>query len=90
MTPAKATAIMVEAILKDTKQIHPCAVFLEGEYGHSDVVSGVPVMLGANGAEKIIQISLNEDEKKMFEGSCNSVKTLISTLNKNNFFNKGE
>ncbi len=88
--PAKATAIMVEAILKDTKQIHPCAVFLEGEYGHSDVVSGVPVMLGANGAEKIIQISLNEDEKKMFEGSCNSVKTLISTLNKNNFFNKGE
>lgn len=84
--PAKATAIMVEAILKDTKQIHPCAVFLEGEYGHSDVVSGVPVMLGANGAEKIIQISLNEDEKKMFEGSCNSVKNLIYTLNKNNFF----
>ena len=88
--PAKATAIMVEAILKDTKQIHPCAVFLEGEYGHSDVVSGVPVMLGANGAEKIIQISLDEAEKKMFEGSCNSVKNLINTLNKNNFFNKGE
>ncbi|MDK9693689.1 MAG: malate dehydrogenase [Sulfurimonas sp.] len=88
--PAKATAIMVEAILKDTKQIHPCAVFLEGEYGHSDVVSGVPVMLGANGAEKIIQISLDEAEKKMFEGSCNSVKNLIDTLNKNNFFNKGE
>lgn len=88
--PAKATAIMVEAILKDTKQIHPCAVYLEGEYGHSDVVSGVPVMLGANGAEKIIQISLSEDEKKMFEGSCNSVKNLISTLNNNNFFNKGE
>ncbi|MDD2652583.1 MAG: malate dehydrogenase [Sulfurimonas sp.] len=88
--PAKATAIMVEAILKDTKQIHPCAVYLEGEYGHSDVVSGVPVMLGANGAEKIIQISLSEDEKKMFEGSCNSVKNLINTLNNNNFFNKGE
>ncbi len=85
--PAKATAIMVEAILKDTKQIHPCAVYLEGEYGHSDVVSGVPVMLGANGAEKIIQISLSEDEKKMFEGSCNSVKNLINTLNNNNFFN---
>lgn len=84
--PAKATAIMVEAILKDTKQIHPCAVYLEGEYGHSDVVSGVPVMLGANGAEKIIQISLSEDEKKMFEGSCSSVKNLINTLNNNNFF----
>ena len=88
--PAKATAIMVEAILKDTKQIHPCAVFLEGEYGHSDVVSGVPVMLGANGAEKIIQISLDESEKKMFEGSCNSVRGLIDTLNKNKFFDKGE
>jgi malate dehydrogenase len=88
--PAKATAIMVEAILKDTKQIHPCAVFLEGEYGHSDVVSGVPVMLGANGAEKIIQMSLDEAEKKMFEGSCNSVKALIDTLNKNKFFDKGE
>jgi len=88
--PARSTTIMVEAILKDTKQIYPCAVFLEGEYGHADVVSGVPVMLGANGAEKIIQISLDDAEKKMFEGSCNSVRTLIDTLNKNKFFDKGE
>lgn len=88
--PAKATAIMVEAILKDTKQIHPCAVYLNGEYGYDDVVSGVPVMLGANGAEKIIEITLNDAEKEMFKGSCNSVKNLINTLNKNNFFNKGE
>jgi malate dehydrogenase len=88
--PARSTTIMVEAILKDTKQIYPCAVFLEGEYGHSDVVSGVPVMLGANGAEKIIQISLDESEKIMFEGSCNSVRTLIDTLNRNKFFDKGE
>lgn len=85
--PAKATAIMVEAILKDTKQIHPCAVYLNGEYGYDDVVSGVPVMLGANGAEKIIEITLNDAEKEMFRGSCNSVKNLINTLNKNNFFN---
>lgn len=85
--PAKATAIMVEAILKDTKQIHPCAVYLNGEYGYDDVVSGVPVMLGANGAEKIIEITLNDAEKEMFKGSCNSVKNLINTLNKNNFFN---
>ncbi|MFA5232844.1 MAG: malate dehydrogenase [Sulfurimonas sp.] len=84
--PARSTTIMVEAILKDTKQIHPCAVFLEGEYGYSDVVSGVPVMLGANGAEKIIEVALDESEKKMFEGSCNSVRSLIDTLNKNNFF----
>jgi malate dehydrogenase len=87
--PAKSTAIMVEAILKDTKQIHPCAVSLDGEYGFSDIVSGVPVMLGANGAEKIIEITLNEDEKAMFKNSCDSVQTLINTLHENNFF-KGD
>jgi malate dehydrogenase len=84
--PAKSTAIMVEAILKDTKQIHPCAVYLEGEYGYSDVVSGVPVMIGANGAEKIIEVTLNEKEKAMFAQSCNSVQRLIDTLNENKFF----
>lgn len=84
--PAKSTAIMIEAILKDTKQIHPCAVYLDGEYGYSDVVSGVPVMLGANGVEKIIEITLDETEKAMFAASCQSVQTLIDTLNNNNFF----
>lgn len=84
--PARSTTIMVEAILKDTKQIHPCAVYLEGEYGHSDVVSGVPVMLGANGAEKIIEVALDDAEKEMFKNSCESVRTLIDTLNKNKFF----
>jgi malate dehydrogenase len=84
--PAKSTAIMVEAILKDTKQIHACAVYLEGEYGYHDVVSGVPVMLGANGAEKIIEVTLNEAEKAMFAKSCASVQSLIDTLNANHFF----
>ncbi len=84
--PAKSTAIMVDAILKDTKQIHPCAVLLEGEYGYDDVVCGVPVMLGANGAEKIIEVTLDEGEKEMFAGSCSSVQTLIDTLHKNKFF----
>ena len=84
--PAKSTAIMVEAILKDTKQIHPCAVYLDGEYGFNDVVSGVPVMLGANGAEKIIEITLNESEREMFASSCASVQSLIDTLNTNKFF----
>ncbi len=84
--PAKSTAIMVEAILKDTKQIHPCAVYLDGEYGYSDVVSGVPVMIGANGAEKIIEVTLDGKEKAMFAKSCASVQRLIDTLNTNNFF----
>ncbi|MBE0498906.1 MAG: malate dehydrogenase [Campylobacterales bacterium] len=84
--PGKATTIMVDAILKDTKQIHPCAVLLDGEYGYSDVVSGVPIMIGANGCEKIIEVTLNDVEKKMFKKSVDSVQALIDTLNENNFF----
>lgn len=84
--PAKSTALMVDAILKDTKQIHPCAVYLEGEYGYRDVVSGVPVMLGAGGAEKVIEANLNEDQAHRFSKSVASVQSLIDTLHKNNFF----
>ena len=84
--PGKSTAIMVDAILKDTKQIHPCAVMLDGEYGYTDVVSGVPIMIGANGCEKIIEVTLNDVEKKMFKNSVESVQGLINTLNENKFF----
>ncbi|MGM0533406.1 MAG: malate dehydrogenase [Campylobacterota bacterium] len=84
--PAKATALMVDAILKDTKQIHPCAVYLQGEYGYSDVVSGVPVMLGAGGAEKVIEANLNDDQAQRFSKSVASVQKLIDTLHQNNFF----
>ncbi len=86
--PAKSTAIMVEAILKDTKQIFPCAVMLDGEYGYSDVVSGVPVALGSRGVEKIIEVSLNDKQQKQFQKSIDSVRSLINTLDKNNFFDK--
>ncbi len=88
--PAKSTAIMVEAILKDTKQIFPCAVRLDGEYGYSNVVTGVPVALGANGVEKIIEISLNEKQQVQFKKSIDSVRALIDTLDKNNFFGDEE
>ncbi|MEJ2497235.1 MAG: malate dehydrogenase, partial [Sulfurovaceae bacterium] len=84
--PAKSTAIMVEAILKDTKQIHPCAVYLDGEYGYKDVVSGVPLVLGAGGAEKIFEMTLNEDQEVRFAKSVTSVKNMIEVLGKNNFF----
>ena len=86
--PAKSTAIMVEAVLNDTKQIFPCAALLDGEYGYSDVVCGVPVMLGAEGAEKVIEVTLNQCEKKMFKKSVQSVQDLIDVLNKNKFFGK--
>ena len=84
--PGKATTIMVEAILKDTKQIHPCAIMLEGEYGYDGIVQGVPIMMGANGAEKVIEVTLNDKEKSMFQNSVKSVQALIDTLNQNNFF----
>jgi malate dehydrogenase len=84
--PGKATSIMVDAILKDTKQIHPTAVMLEGEYGYEGIVSGVPTMIGANGAEKIIEVTLNDLEKSQFAKSVASVQSLVDTLNKNNFF----
>ncbi|MEF3191871.1 MAG: malate dehydrogenase [Campylobacterales bacterium] len=84
--PAKSTSIMVEAILRDTKQMHSCAVLLDGEYGYSDVVTGVPVMIGANGAEKIVEVTLNDCERRMFAKSVASVKSLIDTLKEKNFF----
>ncbi len=84
--PGKATAIMVEAILKDSKKIYPCATLLEGEYGQNDVVNGVPVMLGRGGVEKIIEVSLNESEKTQFQGSVDSVKELINVLKEKQFF----
>ncbi|MDH5464301.1 MAG: malate dehydrogenase [Thiovulaceae bacterium] len=84
--PGKSTTIMVDAILKDTKQIHPCAIMLEGEYGYNNVVSGVPIMIGANGAEKVIEVTLDDKEKEMFKNSVESVQSLIDTLDENKFF----
>lgn len=83
--PAYATSQMVEAILEDKKEIYPCAVRLEGEYGYKDIVSGVPIMLGAKGVEKIIELNLNENQKEQFSKSVTSVQELVDTLN-NKFF----
>lgn len=84
--PAKSTALMVEAVLTDMKQIYPCAVMLEGEYGHTNVVSGVPVMIGARGVEKVIEANLNDDQDRKFAKSVKSVKELIDALYANNFY----
>ncbi len=84
--PAKSTAVMVEAMLKDTKQIYSCAVYLEGEFGHSDIVSGVPVMIGVGGVEKIIEMGLKPLQKDRFSKSVSSVREMVDTLYKSNFF----
>ena len=84
--PAKSTSLMVEAILKDTKQIHPCAILLDGEYGYNDVVSGVPIVLGAGGAEKVFEVTLSERQKKRFAKSVNSVQEMIDVLREKKYF----
>ena len=84
--PAYSTSLMIEAILEDKRKIYPCAVMLEGEYGYSNIVSGVPIMLGSNGIEKIIELNLKEEQKMQFAKSVSSVQELVDILNKN-FFN---
>ncbi len=83
--PAYATSLMVEAILEDKKEVYPCAVRLEGEYGYKDIVSGVPVMLGKDGVEKIIELNLDDSQKDEFKKSISSVQELVDTL-EDNFF----
>jgi malate dehydrogenase len=78
--PSAATVAMVESIVKNKKRILPSAVFLKGEYGITDTVVGVPVKLGAAGAEEIIQIKLNADEQAALNKSANDVKQSIAKL----------
>lgn len=78
--PSAAVFEMVEAILKDKKKILPCAVYLEGEYGISGLFVGVPVKLGARGAEQIIQIKLTPEENKELQKSAASVRELVGVL----------
>jgi len=80
--PGKSTAIMVEAILRDSKQIFPCAAYLDGEYGYKDIVNGVPVMLGKDGAEKVIEVTLDPCEKELFRKSVGAVQEMVDILNK--------
>lgn len=81
--PANSASLMIEAILKDTKQAMPCSLLLQGEYGYNDVVAGVPLILGKNGAEEIVQFELSKEQKEQFSKSINSVKELIRVLDEN-------
>jgi len=88
--PANSTVKMIEAILSDSRSIFPCAVLLEGEYGYHDTVNGVPVVLGSNGVEKIVELPLDDNERHLFETSVKSVNVLLETLRKNKFFTPKE
>ncbi|HEX6957265.1 MAG TPA: malate dehydrogenase [Ferrovibrio sp.] len=75
--PASSAIEMAEAYLKDKRRVLPCAAWLNGEYGVKGMYVGVPVVLGANGVEKVVEIQLNAEEKKMFDHSANAVKGLV-------------
>jgi len=78
--PASAAVEMAEAILKDKKKILPCAAYLEGEYGINDLFIGVPVKLGSNGIEEIIQITLTDEENAALKRSADAVQELVGLL----------
>ena len=71
---------MCEAIIKDKKRVMPCAAYLSGQYGVEGMFIGVPVVVGAGGAERIIEIDLDQNEKKAFMDSVTAVKGLINDL----------
>ena len=78
--PAAACAQMAEAILKDRHLIVPCAAYMNGEYGLNDMYFGVPVMLGRNGLERIMEYQLDDAEKAMFDKSAAAVKETHDAL----------
>ena len=80
--PSVACAQMAEAILKDKHLIVPCAAYMNGEYGLNDMYFGVPVMLGRNGLEKIVEYKLDEEEIAMFDASAAAVKETHEALKK--------
>ncbi|MGH7004246.1 MAG: malate dehydrogenase [Alphaproteobacteria bacterium] len=80
--PAASAIAMAESYLKDKKRLLPCAAYLTGQYGVTGMYVGVPVVIGKGGIEKIVEIELNPDEKKMFDHSVNAVKGLVEVTKK--------
>ncbi|MBE9485308.1 MAG: malate dehydrogenase [Bacteroidetes bacterium] len=84
--PGAAAAQMVEAIVDDQKRIYPVCAYLNGEYGLKDIYMGVPVILGKEGVEEVIELKLNTREKEMVKESAKSIKEVIGVLDKMKLF----
>ncbi len=78
--PGNAIANMVEAVIRDTKEVIPVTTCLDGQYGYSDVAIGVPAVIGKEGVEKILELDLDANEKEWLEKGVNSVKNAISNM----------
>ncbi|MFL2580185.1 MAG: malate dehydrogenase [Parvicellaceae bacterium] len=79
--PGAAVSYLVDSILNDQKRIIPCSVYLEGEYGQNDICIGVPVIVGKNGWENILELDLNSIEKDLFAKSADAVRNMNAALN---------
>jgi malate dehydrogenase len=84
--PGSAAALMAESIIRNQNRVFPCCVLLNGEYGLKDVYLGVPVSLGKNGVERIIELPLDGEETKNLHASCDAVKTVMKVLDDMNLF----
>jgi malate dehydrogenase len=82
--PGAAGAALVEAIVRDEKKVMPCCVYLEGEYGQNDICLGVPVVIGKNGWEEIVDYKLTESEQAAFNKSAEAVRSMNSVLGTTN------
>jgi malate dehydrogenase len=79
--PGAAAAQMVSAIVRDEQRIFPCCAWLNGQYGINELCLGVPVKLGANGIEQVIELQLNADEMKLLQDSANAVREVVNVYN---------
>ena len=84
MAPGAAASFLVESIIKDQKKMIPCAASLEGEYGMDDIMIGVPVIIGKNGIEKVVELDLNDDEKALLAASEAAVRKTNAILTEMN------
>jgi malate dehydrogenase len=82
--PGACGAYVAAAVLHDYKRLIPCCVYLDGEYGQTDICIGVPAIIGRNGVEKIVDFKLNDEEKALFEKSANAVRATNKVLNEIN------
>jgi malate dehydrogenase len=81
--PGAAGAELVESIVRNQKKMFPCSVLLNGEYGQDDICIGVPVIIGSNGWEKVVEFNLSHDEKAKFEASAAAVRKMNAALEEN-------
>lgn len=78
--PGASVAVLVQSIVCDQKKLFPCCVKLDGEYGQNDICLGVPVIIGKNGWEQIVDVALNDAEKALFEKSASAVRSMNEVL----------